>query len=169
MTSEYQMFLDKESQGTWGSCRGIRLSFGYNRPEGPENGPHPHEIIHTIVGTAVRSKRILLGVDPKADGPPPEWQSNALSDIGNWMKYAHPIILNIDKRRKSNPKLGSDGWIIMGNDDKQEYVLVAPSNPRAGYAHVAVRLDFPIKEAIFILGVSITSHGSSVSVNFSEK
>lgn len=169
VTSEYQMFLDKENQGIWENCRGIGLSFGYNQLEGPENGPHPREIMHTIVDAAVRNGRILLGVGPKADGSLPEWQSNALSDIGNWMKYAHPIISNIDKRGKSNPKLDGDGWIIVGNDGKQEYVFVAPSNPKADHAHVTVRLDFPIKKAISIPGVSITSHGSSVSVDFSKK
>ncbi|MEV0623462.1 alpha-L-fucosidase [Nonomuraea sp. NPDC050404] len=84
-TSEYQFHLDSESASAWENCRGIGLSFGYNRAEGPEHLLTGRALVRHFVDVVSRGGNLLLNVGPKADGSIPAGQRRTLEHLGDWM------------------------------------------------------------------------------------
>lgn len=91
-TSEYQHMLDNEAEEAWENCRGVGLSFGYNRMEGTQHALSSVAATRHLVDVVSRGGRLLLGVGPKADGTLPEWQSAFLRELGRWMAVAGDLL-----------------------------------------------------------------------------
>jgi hypothetical protein len=89
-TSEYQAMRDSEAATRWENCRGIGLSFGYNRLEGDEQYLTGPAAAHHLVDVVSRGGRLLLNVGPNADGTIPGPQRACLKELGAWMLAARP-------------------------------------------------------------------------------
>lgn len=87
-TSEYQHLLDAEDASVWENCRGVGLSFGYNAVEGREHALAGAQAIRHLLDVVCRGGRLLFGVGPMADGRLPQWQSQIVAEIGEWMRVA---------------------------------------------------------------------------------
>ena len=87
-TSEYQAMRDSEAADRWENCRGIGLSFGYNRMEGDEQYLTGPSAARHLVDVVSRGGRLLLNVGPHADGTIPDPQRACLRGLGAWMRAA---------------------------------------------------------------------------------
>lgn len=83
-TPEYTQ-LDSISEKKWESCRGLGLSFGYNRNEGPETIIAPDKLIALLVDIVSKNGNLLLNVGPTASGEIPPLQVERLQQLGAWL------------------------------------------------------------------------------------
>lgn len=84
LTPEYQV-LDTISDKKWETCRGIGLSFGYNRTEDVAEFLSVEELVESFVDIVSKNGNLLLNVGPKADGTIPAGQRERLEGLGNWL------------------------------------------------------------------------------------
>ena len=85
-TSPEYAKLDQISEKKWEECRGIGLSFGYNRAEGDLQTMAPDEVIDLLVDIVSKNGNLLLDVGPEADGTIPPIQQDRLHALGAWLK-----------------------------------------------------------------------------------
>ena len=78
--------LDQISEKKWEECRGIGLSFGYNRAETDVQTMAPREVIELLVDIVSKNGNLLLDVGPEADGTIPAIQLDRLQKLGAWLK-----------------------------------------------------------------------------------
>ncbi|MCD6552352.1 alpha-L-fucosidase [Thermotoga sp.] len=92
-TAEYHVNYPENLPGyKWEFTRGIGLSFGYNRNEGPEHMLSTEQLVYTLVDVVSKGGNLLLNVGPKADGTIPELQKERLLELGKWLeKYGDMI------------------------------------------------------------------------------
>lgn len=107
-TSEYQHMLDSEAEEQWEHCRGIGLSFAYNRNEGSEHLLDGPAIARHLADIVCRGGHFLLNIGPKADGTVPAEQRQALEILGQWMKVAKPTLPGAASA--TQPTAGEGGW-----------------------------------------------------------
>ncbi len=84
LTPEYQV-LENISEKKWETCRGIGLSFGYNRTEDVSEFLSVEELVESFVDIVSKNGNLLLNVGPKADGTIPEGQRTRLEGLGRWL------------------------------------------------------------------------------------
>ena len=85
LTSEYQHMGDSETSGKpWENCRGVGLSFGYNRAESEHQYLSGAAAVRHLVDVVSRGGRLLLNVGPRADGTIPREQRECLEGLGAW-------------------------------------------------------------------------------------
>lgn len=85
LTSEYQHMGDSETSAKpWENCRGVGLSFGYNRAEGEDQYLGGAAAVRHLVDVVSRGGRLLLNVGPRADGTIPRGQRECLEGLGAW-------------------------------------------------------------------------------------
>jgi alpha-L-fucosidase len=101
--------LDSESEEQWENCRGIGLSFGYNRVEGPEHCLDGPGIARHLADVVSRGGHFLLNIGPQADGTIPENQLAALTEMGRWMQVAKPLLVGAQPA-PATPEAAGDGW-----------------------------------------------------------
>jgi alpha-L-fucosidase len=85
-TSPEYAKLDQISEKKWEECRGIGLSFGYNRAEGEAQTIAPKDLIELLVDIVSKNGNLLLDVGPEADGTIPAIQLDRLQKLGAWLK-----------------------------------------------------------------------------------
>ena len=96
-TSEYQAMSENEAEPGWENCRGIGLSFGYNRAEDERHILTGRRLACHLTDVASRGGRLLLNVGPTADGEIPELQQASL-------RVARPLD---DPNQRRHPGLGA--------------------------------------------------------------
>ena len=84
-TSEYQLNLANETAAAWENCRGIGLSFGYNRVEGPAHLLDGPGLVRHLADVVSRGGNLLLNVGPAASGEIPAGQRRSLEQLADWM------------------------------------------------------------------------------------
>lgn len=89
----YKDFSTKEyKQGTvsrnekWEMCRGMGLSFGYNKNEDESYIISNHDLIKLLVETVANNGNLLINIGPKADGTIPDIQKERLLSLGKWLE-----------------------------------------------------------------------------------
>ncbi|WP_373694847.1 alpha-L-fucosidase [Kineococcus terrestris] len=85
-TSEYQQGRSVETSAAWENCRGIGLSFGHNRAEGPEHHLDGPAAVRHLLDVVSRGGNLLLNVGPDAAGRVPELQRRCLEQVAAWME-----------------------------------------------------------------------------------
>jgi len=85
-TSPEYAKLDQISKKKWEECRGLGLSFGYNRAEGEEETIKPQDLIELLVDIVSKNGNLLLDVGPEVDGTVPPIQLDRLVKLGAWLK-----------------------------------------------------------------------------------
>ncbi len=84
-TPEYQV-LDSIARKKWETCRGIGLSFGYNRTEDAATFLSVDALVDSFVDIVSKNGNLLLNVGPEADGTIPAGQLERLNGLGAWLK-----------------------------------------------------------------------------------
>lgn len=84
-TPEYQV-LDSIATKKWETCRGIGLSFGYNRTEDATTFLSVDALVDSFVDIVSKNGNLLLNVGPEADGTIPAGQLDRLTGLGAWLK-----------------------------------------------------------------------------------
>ncbi|WP_026459668.1 alpha-L-fucosidase [Schaalia suimastitidis] len=129
LTSEYQHMLASEGAAVWENCRGIGLSFGYNRAETSEQYLSGYDAIKHLVDVVARGGRLLLDVGPKADGTLPVEQIECLETMGQWMVDGKAELVGVDVLHP----LRSDGWArALGHDEHAALIVEAGQRVRIG-------------------------------------
>ena len=97
----WQDFWCKEyQQGTmnrkekWEMCRGMGLSFGYNRMESEEHILSPQKLTGLLATTVGNNGNLLINVGPMADGMIPKLQEKSLRGMGQWLEKNGEAIYN---------------------------------------------------------------------------
>ena len=85
-TSPEYAKLDQISEKKWEECRGIGLSFGWNRAETDVQTMSAQEVIELLVDIVSKNGNLLLDVGPEADGTIPAVQVDRLKALGAWLK-----------------------------------------------------------------------------------
>jgi alpha-L-fucosidase len=78
--------LDQISEKKWEECRGVGLSFGWNRAETDAQTMSSEEVIFLLVDIVSKNGNLLLDVGPEANGTIPEVQQIRLRALGAWLK-----------------------------------------------------------------------------------
>lgn len=70
----------------WEMCRGMGLSFGYNKVEDESHLISVKDLISLLVETVADNGNLLLNIGPKADGTIPQEQVERLLSLGKWLE-----------------------------------------------------------------------------------
>ncbi|MEO7589269.1 MAG: alpha-L-fucosidase [Arachnia sp.] len=85
LTREYSD-VDEILEVPWEACRGLGLSFGFNRNEDESNSMSGAALIRYLVDVVSKNGNLLINVGPRSDGSIPELQLAALEELGGWME-----------------------------------------------------------------------------------
>lgn len=121
LTSEYQHFSESEDAVMWENCRGVGLSFGFNRNEGAEQYLDGPSAVRHLVDVVAKGGRLLLNVGPRADGGLPDEQRAALEGLAEFMG---PHKTELVGSRVFRGTVASDGWArVLLHDDHAALVV----------------------------------------------
>ena len=128
-TSEYQSGLDNETAAAWENCRGIGLSFGYNRAEDASHLLDGPGIVRHLADVVSRGGNLLLNVGPAAGGEIPDLQLRSLLQLADWMRVHRTAIhgtrpLSADLARPSETP-----WARWTRAGDMAYVIVDAAGP----------------------------------------
>lgn len=84
-TTEYDTEGIERSR-PWEECRGMALSFGYNRDEDIDDYNSPKVLILMLADIVSRGGNLLLDIGPSADGKIPVIMQQRLLQIGKWLE-----------------------------------------------------------------------------------
>lgn len=152
-TPEYQV-LDTISDKKWETCRGIGLSFGYNRTEDVAEFLSIEELVESFVDIVSKNGNLLLNVGPRADGSIPEGQRVRLEGLGAWLDTNGEAIF------------GTNPWITASaettNGDRVRFTA------KDGVVY-AILLDTPSDPNVVIEGLPLESAAMITSLQTGEE
>ena len=132
-TSEYQAHAEKELGGRWENCRGIGLSFGYNRAEDSRHLLSASRLCQHLADVVSRGGNLLLNVGPNARGSIPDAQRAVLDQLGDWMAHCAPAIHDTHPLPSEVAASSDEPWVRWTANDRHAWAILAAPGP--------VRLD----------------------------
>ena len=135
----------------WESCRGIGMSFGYNRNEKPENFLTGKDVIYSLADIVSKNGNLLLNVGPCADGSIQEEQGRPLMETGKWLKLNGEAIYGTtiwEKRQEGETDKGRP--VRYTKKGHNLYVMILDEHPKN---EVVIRdLEIPQGVKLTVLG-----------------
>ncbi len=128
-TSEYQFHLDSEQSAVWEHCRGIGLSFAYNREESAAHLLDGTGLIRLLVDVVSRGGNLLLNVGPTAEGLVPPGQRVPLEELGAWMKGAAEGIYGTRPVKSDVAEPSEAPWSRWTQKGQRAWAFVDASGP----------------------------------------
>ncbi len=140
LTSEYQHMGDSEEGGMpWENCRGVGLSFGYNRAEGDRQYLGGAQAVRHLVDVVSRGGRLLLNVGPRADGTIERRQRECLEGLGAWNELYGAELRGVRAlpagscEAVSAQSAADEAWVrLLGHDDHVTVVADATATRVSG-------------------------------------
>ena len=130
-TSEYDTGTAHQAGAGWEHCRGLGLSFGYNRLEDEALTLAPRELARLYADIVSRGGRLLLNVGPTASGEIPAVQRRTLEGVAEWMRAIKPLThgrcVLIDDRRAALEVSGTKWWCAWEVPDGIVVVIDGPA------------------------------------------
>ncbi|RRC95336.1 alpha-L-fucosidase [Schaalia canis] len=131
LTTEYQHMSENEGEETWENCRGIGLSFGYNRAEGPEHYLSSAAALKHLINVVSKGGRLLLDVGPRADGTLPQEQIDCLEGMAAWMVAGKEELVRghaMDAPEAVCAFTGTSAWVrAIGHEDHGTVFIASES------------------------------------------
>ena len=128
-TSEYQAHRESESDAAWEHCRGIGLSFGYNRVEDARHLLSGGALVRQLVDVVSRGGNLLLNVGPTAAGEIPAGQLAALEHLGAWLARAGEAIYGSRPLPRELATPSDDPWIRWTSAHGRAWAIVDATGP----------------------------------------
>ena len=132
-TTEYED-LTKESQDSaqhpWEECRGIGLSFGYNKFETTAQYLSNEACIETLCDKVSRGGNLLLNIGPTSDGLIPVIMEERLLAIGKWLSVNGEAIYGTTAWEK-RPKDMKENRVYFTKKGEDLYAIVFGSSEKA--------------------------------------
>lgn len=140
VSPEYRK-MDEISAKKWEECRGLGLSFGYNRAEGDSQTISPADLIALLVDIVSKNGNLLLDVGPEADGTIPPVQMTRLEALGAWLQQNGEAIYDTVPWRRATGKTteGDDLRFTRRGNDLYATILGTPKAQTATIEGVAAR------------------------------
>jgi alpha-L-fucosidase len=146
---EYQT-LDKISETKWEECRGLGLSFGYNRTEGEAETIAPDDLIYLLVDVVSKNGNLLLDVGPEADGTIPPVQLSRLQALGAWLHQNGEAIYGSHPWRRATGQT-TEGITVRFTQKETAVYATLLGSPKTGSVTVK-SLSPQTGSAIYLLG-----------------
>jgi alpha-L-fucosidase len=128
-TSEYQFGLENESATAWENCRGIGLSFGYNRVEDASHLLDGPGIARHLADVVSRGGNLLLNVGPTASGEIPGLQRRSLEQLADWMQV-NSAAIHDTRTLSTDVAVASDTpWVRWTRAGTTAYAVVDAAGP----------------------------------------
>jgi len=108
----------------WATCRGMGLSFGYNRNEEVAEFLSVKELVETLVDVVSKNGNLLLNVGPEADGTIPEPQRRRLEGLGNWLKVNGEAIFDTRPWQLAQAETTEGGRVRFTAKDDVIYLIL---------------------------------------------
>jgi alpha-L-fucosidase len=170
-TSPEYAKLDKISAKKWEECRGLGLSFGYNRAEGEAETIAPADLIALLVDIVSKNGNLLLDVGPEADGTIPPVQMDRLRKLGAWMRQNGDAIYGTHPWTRAEGKTSDGGELRFTRKGTKLYAifLTRPGTRSVTLLDVTARTGSDIR----LLGSTETlpwsAQGKDLKVNLPPK
>lgn len=119
LTSEYGS--SENIKRPWEECRGIGISFGYNRNEDVWDYNTEQTLILTLVDVVSHGGNLLLDIGPDGAGKIPPIMQERLLQIGKWLKINGEAIYGTSQWKV--PVQWSKGSILQGKEYKKLHNL----------------------------------------------
>lgn len=149
-TPEYARVLKYDTE-KWELCRGVGMSFGYNKNENPANFMKAKDVIYCIIDVTAKNGNLLLNVGPMADGTIQEEQMRPLLETGAWLKVNGEAIYATTCREDKQSDVTTDGKEVRYT--KKENALYAiVMDDEAGASVTIEGLEVPAGAKVTILG-----------------
>ncbi|MEJ3657136.1 alpha-L-fucosidase [Actinomycetes bacterium KLBMP 9759] len=123
-TSEYQHRLDSESAPAWENCRGIGLSFGYNRVEDSRHLLSGRGVVRHLADIVSRGGNLLLNIGPTASGAIPGGQRATLEALAGWMDVSSIAIHGTRALPADIAGPSDEPWVRWTLGEKQAWAIV---------------------------------------------
>jgi alpha-L-fucosidase len=150
-TTEYTAGMQSGNH-PWEECRGMGLSFGYNRMEKLADYRTERELILMLTDIVSRGGNLLLDIGPTADGRIPVIMEERLTQIGNWLKVNGEAIYATKPWKRA--RQWSNGTIpktketdFMGKYEITQMVDAPPP----GFAHIEALFTAKDKDVFAII------------------
>jgi alpha-L-fucosidase len=138
-TTEYN--ASAELSKPWEECRGIGISFGYNRNEDLWDYNSAQTLVLLLADVVSHGGNLLLDIGPDDTGKIPPIMQERLLQIGEWLKINGEAIYGT--RKWKNPVQWSNGTIMEGREYRKiknlrylggDFILKQTINPDPGMA-----------------------------------
>lgn len=165
LTPEYQV-LDSISDKKWETCRGIGLSFGYNRMEDVAEFLSVEELIESFVDIVSKNGNLLLNVGPKADGTIPEGQRVRLEGLGSWLQTNGEAIFGTRPWKIASATTNGGERVRFTQKGNQLYVILLDTPERGTVEINGLPLGKTGKVRSLASGKKITSNSKDGTLTF---
>ena len=163
VTPEYAKELTYSPQ-KWELCRGIGVSFGYNKNENPANFMTAKDIIWCLIDVTSKNGNLLLNVGPMPDGTIQPEQMRPLLETGAWLQQNGEAIYGTTCRPDKQTDRTTDGKEVRYTCKGDTlYAIVMDENP--GQTVSIPGLSVPEGKTVKLLG----TENSPVSLPFEQK
>ncbi len=131
-TTEYETGASYDKP--WEECRGMGLSFGYNRNEDIEDYSSPQVLTLMLIDIVSNGGNLLLDIGPDSRGRIPVIMQERLLQMGKWLSVNGDAIYGTKKWRQNaqwtegRRDYKADGHYIGG-----DYILKMTVDPEPGY------------------------------------
>ena len=150
-TPEYARVLNYDTE-KWELCRGVGMSFGYNRNENPANFMKAKDVIWCIIDVTAKNGNLLLNVGPLADGTIQKEQMEPLLETGAWLKVNGEAIYATTCREDKQSDVTKDGKEVRYTKKGDAlYAIVMDEQP--GKTVAIEGLEVPEGKKVEILGM----------------
>lgn len=168
-TPEYQV-LDSISAKKWETCRGIGLSFGYNRTEDVSEFLSTEELVESFIDIVSKNGNLLLNVGPKADGTIPEGQRVRLEGLGSWLKSNGEAIFDTRSWIMASATTGSGERVRFTTKGKNLYLILldTPKGKEVDISGLLIEKIGAVKSLATGRKISSTLKEGTLRFSFSE-
>ena len=149
LTPEYVQVNDIPAQ-KWESCRGIGMSFGYNRNEDPSNFMKGKDVIYSLADIVSKNGNLLLNIGPMADGTIQEEQVKPLLETGEWLDENGEAIYGTSCWKRPDGKTSTEKEVRFTRKGENFYAIVLDDQP--GEELIIRDLQIPDGTTVHILG-----------------
>jgi alpha-L-fucosidase len=117
--------LASATEHAWETCRGVGLSFGYNRQESEIQTLSARDLVWLLVDVVSKNGNLLLGVGPTETGAISDVQRASLAGLGRWLRRNGDAIYGTRPWLRHAASTGDGRDVRFTTKDNALYAVVA--------------------------------------------